>query len=680
MPKVLSEKMIDVNSLPALPQVLVDLIDISSHQDTSMSEIAPVVNRDPALAAKVLQLANSALLGARYPIANISQAVVFLGLDMLRNLAISVSAHEVFRTSKGDSHWIAIFWHRAILTASFCQKLALKLRYDKPSEAYLAGLFNSIGMLFFYVQAPEHYAAMLAEIEQKDWGTKLTARETALFGFSHTEIAGMLLRKWKLADLAEAVASQSLGELPPEVDLLSILTIARLRLAGEVLVSSPVFSRQKWLELADIEELYHEAESSVEKLAGMMGVAVAPPPVAAPPDDGHRRLTERMVSMARMQGLLASLLRAPDLPDICRALEQGMAVLLGVGQVVPLIPDRDKLRFRPSRHNSLYRELAHRFWPEDDQDSCVARCRKEGLTCQISQGKHSEAERDILALFGTAALLAVPLPLSMRRCGAILVGFDDGQLPALQIGQETILLFAAHAGARIRQEEIREQQMRLLARRELRVAENIARGILHEIVNPLATVQNAIQVMGNKLATGDDLTATLAIIGGESERIGRVAGQLRSLSESVREARLEDVDINSLLAETIGQFREKAPERRFVENFDAALPPFVSSPDTLRQSMAILLETAIKVVAADGVITVSTRHGHDGLVTAEISLSKRSDPDWHGDPLVIQLARQRLYAIDGRIVSRQNGESGWLFRLTVPMMPSTLEKELNFSL
>ena len=675
MPGILSAKMIDVNSLPALPQVLVDLIDVCNQQDVSMSTIAPIVGRDPALAAKVLQLANSALFGARHPIADISQAVVFLGLDMLRNLAISVSAHEVFRTGKGDSSWTGIFWRRAILAASFCQKLALKLRYHKPSEAYLAGLFDSIGMLFFYVQAPEPYAAVLTEVEERDWGTGLAARETALFGFSHAEIGGMLLRKWKLADLAETVASQSLGQLPPEADLLSILTIARLCLAGEDRTNSPVFSSQTWLGLADVEELYHEAESSVEELAQMLGISVAPSSVAAPSDDGNRRLTERMVSMARLEGLLASLLRASDLPGICRALEQGMAILLGVGQVAPLIPDRDKLRFRPSRHNSLYGELAHRFWPEDDLDSCVARCRQDGLTCQISQGKHSEAERDILALFGTAALLAVPLPLSMRRYGVILIGLDDGQLPALQSGQEAILFFAAHAGARIRQEEMREQQARLLARRELQVAANIARGILHEIASPLATVQNAIEALANNLATGHDLTATVAIIGSESERIGRVVGQLRSLAESVRETRLRDVDINSLLAEVVGQFREKIPERHFVEDFAATLPPFVSSPDILQQTITILLDTAAKVVAADGTITVSTRHDHESAVTVEVQLSKRSNPDWHGDLLVVQLARQRLYAIDGKIVSRQDGESGWLFRLTVPMTPLALEKE-----
>jgi len=680
---ILSAKMIDVNSLPALPQVLVELVDACSHPDASMSEIATIVSRDPALVAKVLQLANSALFSTRYPIVDTSQAVVFLGLDMLRNLAISVSAHEVFRAGKRNSRWVAIFWHRAIVTASFCQKLALKLHYHRPSEAYLAGLLDSIGMLFFYVQAPGHYAAMLAEIQQKDWETTLAARETAFFGFSHAEIGGILLRKWKLDDLAEAVASQSLGALPPEADLLSILTIARQRFVREEPDSLPVLSDQNWLDLDELEKLYQEAEASAEELARMMGIrlelsSAAAPSTAMPADDGRRRLTDRMVSMARLDGLLSSLLCASDLPGICRAVEQGMAILLGVGRVVPLIPDRDKLRFCPSRYNSLYGELTHRFWPEDDRDSCVARCRKDGLTCQISQGRSIEVERDILALFGTTALLAVPLPFHMRRCGAVLIGFDEGQLPALQAGQETILLFTAHAGARLRQEEMREQQTRLVARRELQVAENIARGILHEIVNPLATVQNAIQVMKNNFVTGQDMAATLAILGGETERIGRVAGQLRGLSERVREVRLQDVDINSFLADTVGQFRARAPKRHFLENFDATLPLFISSPDILQQSMAILLETAARIAAADGVITINTSHSQDGLAMVEIHLSKRSDPDWPGDLLVVQLARQRLYAIDGKIVSRQDGESGWLFRLTVPMTPPVLERNETF--
>ena len=685
MSGIISAKMIDVNSLPALPQVLVDLIDACSQQDASMSEIGTIVSRDPALAAKVLQLANSALFGTRYPIADTGQAVVFLGLDMLRNLAISVSAHEVFRTGKGGRRWVSIFWHRAIFAASFCQKLALKLRYEKPSEAYLAGLLDSIGMLFFYVQAPEHYTAMLAEIQQKDWKTTLTAREIDFFGFSHAEIGGMLLWKWKLDDLAEAVTSQSLDELPPEPDLLSILTIARLRLASEEepASNSSVLSDQNWLSLDDLEELYHEAESSVEELARMMGIRIEPSPAAVTPtvkpsDDGRRRLTDRMVSVARLDSLLANLLRASDLPGICRAVEQGMAILLGIEQVALLIPERSKLRFHPSRHNSLHEALADRFWPEDDHDSCVARCRREGLTCQISQGEITQTERSILALFGTAALLAVPLPLHMRRCGVVLIGLNEGQLPALQTGQETILLFTAHAGARIHQEEMRGQQARLVARRELQVAENIARGILHEIVNPLATVQNAIQVMENNLTSGQDLAATLAIIGSESERIGRVASQLRCLAENVREAQLQEIDINSLVAETVGQFREKAPERHFLENFDVALPHFASSPDIIQQAMAMLLDTAVQTVATDGVIAVSTSHCHDGSVAVEIELSKRNDPDWHGDLLVMQLARQRLYAIEGRIVSRQNGESGWLFRLTVPMRSPALAWDETF--
>lgn len=682
MSEMLSAKMIDVSSLPALPQVLVELVDACGRPDVTVSDVGPIVGRDPALAARILQLANSALFGVRHPITDIGQAVVFLGLDIVRNLAISVSAHEVFRVGKGDSRWMAVFWYRAILAALFCQKLAVRLGYDKPSEAYLAGLLDSIGMLFFYVQMPENYAAMLAEIPRKDWEKELATREVALFGVSHAEIGGILLDKWKLADLAEVIASPSLERLPSKADLLSLLTIARLRLAE----ADSATLDQSWLDKTALEKLYQEAEASVEELARMMGISVKPPSTAtsfvavpsavAPPDHGRRRLIKRMRSAARLEGLLVSLLTAPDLPGAYRALEHGMAILLGVEQVVLLLPDRDGLRFRPSRDNLLHQALAGRYWPATDHDSCVARCLGESLTCQISQGQASEAERKILDLFATTALLAIPLPLDMFRRGVVLLGFDEGELAPAQTGQETALLFAAHAGARIRQEEMREQQERMTARLELQVAENIARGILHEIVNPLATVQNAIRIMEDNLATGQNPAATLSVISGESERIGRVARQLRRLAESAREIKLQETDINVLLAETVAHFRGRAPVRRFLEHFDPVLPPFISSPDILKQTLETLLNTAVGAVAADGLITVKSGDLGNGQAMVEIRLSKCDHPGWHGDLLVVQLAHKRLCAIDGRVISREDGrsadgESGWLFRLTVPMMPLT---------
>ncbi|MDR3088679.1 MAG: HDOD domain-containing protein [Desulfobulbaceae bacterium] len=673
--------MIDVGALPALPQVLIDLIDACGRQDVTVSDVGPIISRDPALTARVLQLANSALFGARHPIGDIGQAVVFLGLDILRNLAISASVHEVFRVGKGDNRWMAVFWHRAILSASFCQKLAVKLACDKPSDAYLAGLLDGIGMLFFYVRMPERYAAMLTDTPRKDWETALCAAEATAFGYTRREIGGMLLRTWKLAELAELVAAPSLERLPSVADLLSVLTIARLRLTGQTADSS-IFPDQRWLKAAEIEDLYAAAEDSVDELARMMGLRIESPlvelPVVAPEEDGKRRLTDRMLSMARLEGLLASLLAASDLAGICQVLEQGMAVLLGVEYVLPLIPDHDRLQFYPSRRNPLHDALSGRLWPENDRDSCVALCRGAGFTCHISQEAGGQAEREILVRFGTTALLAAPVPLDTRRRGVALLGLNEGQLPAVQKYQETILLFTSHVGARIHQEEMRRRQARLLARRELQVAENIARGILHEIVNPLATVRNAIRVMEDKLVSGNGLAAILALIGGESERIGQVAGQLRCLAESVQEARLQEIDLNDLLAEIVTLFRGLAPERRFDEHYDAALEPFSSSPDILRQTLEILLDTAGKAVADGGVVTVATSDSGDGLATVDIRISERRDPAWRGDILVAQLARKRLFAVGGRVISRADGESGWLFRLTAPTTPSALEGDENF--
>ncbi len=83
-------------NLPSMPQVLVQLIDSCHDPEIQLQVIARIIDKDAAVSAKVLQLVNSAFIGARKAIANIKQAVVYLGMDAVRNLALSISVQQVF--------------------------------------------------------------------------------------------------------------------------------------------------------------------------------------------------------------------------------------------------------------------------------------------------------------------------------------------------------------------------------------------------------------------------------------------------------------------------------------------------------------------------------------------------------------------------------------------------------
>ena len=130
-------------NLPSLPQVLVRLLDCCQAPDVDIQEIAQIVSKDAALSAKVLQLVNSAFIGARNPIANIEQAVVYLGMDSIRNLAISVSVQQVFRRVQINGLLsMDRFWHHSFTNALIAQKIAQLHTKADPSEAYLSRSFT----------------------------------------------------------------------------------------------------------------------------------------------------------------------------------------------------------------------------------------------------------------------------------------------------------------------------------------------------------------------------------------------------------------------------------------------------------------------------------------------------------------------------------------------------------
>ncbi|HFQ89821.1 MAG TPA: HDOD domain-containing protein, partial [Desulfobulbus sp.] len=84
-------------NLPSMPQVLVRLIDACHQPEVDLQKVARIVSKDSTLTAKILQLVNSAFIGARSAFIDVRQAVIYLGADTVRNLAVSISVQQVFR-------------------------------------------------------------------------------------------------------------------------------------------------------------------------------------------------------------------------------------------------------------------------------------------------------------------------------------------------------------------------------------------------------------------------------------------------------------------------------------------------------------------------------------------------------------------------------------------------------
>lgn len=187
-------------NLPSVPSAFHDLMNKLQDSDWSAKEIATIIARDPAMSAKILQLSNSAFFGVRRRVTSISDAVVSLGLDTLKTLALGVGVFSVFTSNGPSSFSIEKFGRHGLLTAVLSRKIALAERFapQEAEDAFVAGLLHDIGRLGMISAMPAKYdaATLLSRTER----LRMFEAERLVYGTTHTEVGTYILWLWGLPD------------------------------------------------------------------------------------------------------------------------------------------------------------------------------------------------------------------------------------------------------------------------------------------------------------------------------------------------------------------------------------------------------------------------------------------------------------------------------------------------
>ena len=186
-----------VDGLPSLPRIYSDLTAALESPNCGAEQIADIVCRDPALAAKILQLVNSSFFGLPRQVTALPQAVAYLGVTTLRSLVLSTEAMSLFRpAARAAGLDVDALSDRADASATEAARLADP---DCRADAFTAGLLSDIGLLLLAAKAPD-----------------LLRRDESELGFTHGALGAYLLGLWGLAPgIVEAVAFH---HERPEVD------------------------------------------------------------------------------------------------------------------------------------------------------------------------------------------------------------------------------------------------------------------------------------------------------------------------------------------------------------------------------------------------------------------------------------------------------------------------------
>lgn len=269
-------------NLPSLSLVALKLVDLATSETASIEQITSLIETDPALTVRLLRLANSVFFCTAEPVATIEQAVMRIGSNHLRLMALSLSLRDTFPMGKVGSMDYERFWRSSLYQALIAKKLAQGLRTCPPEEAFVAGLVLEVGFLIFHdlfikgkdIQTEFHFYPL----------QPLLGWEREHFGVDHRQVGEAALRFWRFPEsiiAGQRVHSldEPLGTIPPIAIVSEVAREFAALICEESHEWDPLFRKAE-----SVYAIHHDVLSDilvstlqeVDKIAESLKVAVDP--------------------------------------------------------------------------------------------------------------------------------------------------------------------------------------------------------------------------------------------------------------------------------------------------------------------------------------------------------------------------------------------------------------------
>ena len=187
-------------TIPTIPSILVEMQEVVENPEGSTAEAASIIEKDPAIATKILRLVNSPIYSLHNPVTAIPLACSILGLRVVQNLSVQATVLDQFstgtETSILDLNWL---WDHSFKTAMAARILVGEVELDveiSPDEAYTSGLIHDVGKVILIEGQTERFEQAMRLSNER--AVPLARVEDELFGFTHADVGSLLANRWNL--------------------------------------------------------------------------------------------------------------------------------------------------------------------------------------------------------------------------------------------------------------------------------------------------------------------------------------------------------------------------------------------------------------------------------------------------------------------------------------------------
>lgn len=682
-----------VARLPAMPQILVKLIELCQTDDAGMADLARLIATDPGMTTKCLGLANSSAYhrGAGQKV-GLEQALSALGTDMIKTLVISESVFQTFNNfSHSGSTDLRMFWKHSLGAAVTAREIARTIGYGQIEEAYLAGLLHDVGRLALLSAAPQEYAYNF--LAQDD--DTLCAIEQRTLEITHPEAGAWLLERWRLDSfMADSVLyhHEPVARLEAAHPLIRIVRLAHI-LATETPDEQELQAAAELCGLseAQVQDIAQGAMTQVEHTARFLGIdlaaaadAVVPTgagPVAVTPQ--QEKLNEEVRNLALLSELSRSFARKQGDPELLGMIARSARILFNIDDALMLLWNYRANALVGMASGAHQQRMADFAVPLGGSGPIAqAAQRRELAFITRESGELSVPEEQLLRLFGAECLMCLPMSANDRCLGVLIAGVAPWQAQHLQGRARFLRSFAVQATVALQNALAARSAQPQIGNDTL----DDSRRVIHEVNNPLSIIKNYLGVLSTKLAKDSAVSGEMAILHEEIDRVSNIINGMGKTAPAPQ----GPTDVNRVVRDVVQliQGAQLPAGVQLVARLPEASSEIEGPADPVKQILINLIKNAIEAMPKGGHIDVSNngRVHRDGGVYIELCVRDngpgipdhvlthlftpvRSTKPGANRGIGLSIVQNLVTQIGGLIACR-SGASGTTFDILLPL-PNT---------